>query len=107
MRKTERKRIVIGWVLFLTLLAFLTVKTVHHHPHADGQVCEHGCEGSSSDEDTCPICHFTLSPFVQTEPLQIAAAGTCCILETEEYAEAPCLGAFLTVSLRAPPVRLS
>lgn len=103
----ERRRIAIGWVLLLTLLAFFAVKTVHHHPCVDSRVCEHGSRGLPSDENTCPICQFTLSPFVQTEPLQIAAAETYCILETEEYEKAPCLDAFLTVSLRAPPVRLS
>lgn len=55
MNRFEGKRVATGRELRLTLLAFFAVKTVRHHPHPEGQICEACRPGMPSDEDDCPL----------------------------------------------------
>lgn len=104
MKRFERKRIIVGWVLLLTFMAFFAVKTVHRHPSGERRVCENRTGGSSQPaEENCPVCQFTLSPFVQAEPLQVDSVQVFSIRETVSCSENPCIGISCSISLRGPP----
>lgn len=68
MRVKAKGRIGIAWLLFMTLMPLFVVKTVHHHEKIETAACQSANgEHSHNPCDQCPVCQFTLSPFIQAE----------------------------------------
>ena len=68
MKRERRNRIVIAWVLLLTLLPLGFVKATHFHAHEREAASDNPATvPAHSDEESCPICNFFLSPFIETE----------------------------------------
>lgn len=68
MKRKRRNRIIIAWVLLLTLMPISIVKATHFHDGAMAATCHASASSHSQGSDdggTCPICHFFLSPFVE------------------------------------------
>ena len=87
MRVKAKSRIVVAWLLFMTLMPLFVVKAVHHHGESETVVCQSSDgEHSHNPCDQCPVCQFALSPFAQAEAfhaeiivsvrLQIRLSGT-------------------------------
>lgn len=69
MRKEKRNRKIIAWALLLSLLPIFVVKTIHFHDVDDAMLFQHHAAGDLQTDgsgDACAICHFFLSPFVET-----------------------------------------
>ena len=68
MRVKAKSRIVVAWLLFMTLMPLFVVKAVHHHGESKTAVCQSSDgEHSHNPCDQCPVCQFALSPFTQAE----------------------------------------
>lgn len=68
MRVKAKSRIVVAWLLFMTLMPLFVVKAVHHHGESETAVCQSSDgEHSHNPCDQCPVCQFALSPFTQAE----------------------------------------
>ena len=74
MKTTAKRRIAVAWMLFLVLMPFFVVKTLHHHGTCTQDVCRSTDGHEHSSEEQCPICHFMLSPFTEAESLQVEVA---------------------------------
>ena len=106
MKGIKKNRIIIAWILLMVLMPISFVKATHFHEceetavsHADDQ--EHSHEGDGCD--SCPICHFLLSPFLETPTYHFS----CCAQVVLLFIVRPCLDhkgtCVRTISLRAPP----
>jgi len=106
MERTNRNRIIIACALLLTFLQVSIIKAVHVHHHDDleiSQTAAHEHSHDSEEGDTCPICNFFLSPFIETtafnftfftESISVLAVRPAKdIIQTE----------ILALYLRAPP----
>ena len=68
MRVKAKSRIVVAWLLFMTLMPLFVVKAVHHHGESETVVCQSSDgEHSHNPCDQCPVCQLALSPFAQAE----------------------------------------
>ena len=68
MRVKAKSRIVVAWLLFMTLMPLFVVKAVHHHGESETAVCQSSDgEHSHNPCDQCPVCQFALSQFTQAE----------------------------------------
>jgi hypothetical protein len=106
MRKAKRNRKIIAWVLLLSLLPIFVVKTIHFHDVDDAMLYNHHAAGdlqAGVNGDACAICHFFLSPFVETEtaglPLAVEFVSVLIICVC---ADVVCRNASVK-RLRAPP----
>lgn len=106
MKRKRRNRVVIAWVLLLTLMPISIVKATHFHDGATAATCHTSASGHSQGSDeggTCPICHFFLSPFVETPILHfIPFAHPIRTFTDCPYADVV-QGKGQSPSLRAPP----
>lgn len=111
MNKRERKRVFTAWVLLLTLMPLMIVKSFHHHhckstfpePLAQGYHAEHH-HHSCASEDGCLICQFILSPFGEGEIFQIQVLLTSTPYEPALYLDKKSYRLAYSHGLRAPPV---
>ena len=81
-KRKYRLRIGIAWVVLLPLRPLpvvMGVLVLGPGASAAGDL-ECGDDGNCCRRDSCPICHFTLSPFVQVSSLQL-----CFIAELLPY----------------------
>lgn len=101
--KTELKRILIGWVLLLTLLPFFVVKAVHRHTDSIDVCATSSNSGNSSHEANCQICHFNLYPFTETEQEVFDFVLSFNIIEPIPYICSVSLARLYSEGLRAPP----
>lgn len=103
MRIKIRQQRRIAWGLFLVLMPFFVVKTLHHHRACVGASCSsHHTDDQPASTD-CPICHFFLSPFVQTEPLRLETVVTYFTCLSIRFPEPVYSVVHLSHDLRAPP----
>lgn len=86
MERESRKRIVIAWILLLSMMPIVVVKGLHFHSDDAVMHLQHSASGDFSGGnsfDDCAICHFFLSPFVETTTstiifiFQIASVFIC------------------------------
>jgi len=98
----ERKRIIIAWMLFLTLTPFFLVKTFHKHEAAGCSVCSSGT--AQNCNEVCLICQFTFLPFTQAEPPQFFAPAPVRRFEPESRTEKALSDSSCSYGLRAPPI---
>jgi hypothetical protein len=101
MKAKAKSRIVIAWLLFITLMPIFVVKAIHHHEeitvcHSDDGQSQHPC-------DQCPICHFTLSPFTQSESFQVQIIIPIFNCEPIAYVSMKSYQLIYSHNLRAPP----
>ncbi|MCD8184149.1 MAG: hypothetical protein LUE99_14940 [Bacteroides sp.] len=97
MRRRTKSRIIIAWLLLITIMPLFVVKTFHYHESNTTAKSEKG-HSHNDPCGQCLICQFTLSPFTQTESFQMhvyvsvidyepacyadKVASPCCILIT-------------------------
>ena len=98
-----KSRIVIAWVLLITLMPLFVVKAVHFHDKTSA--CQSTKGHTHSPGDQCLICQFTLSPFTQAESLQIHVFVSVFDLEPAQYADKVCIAMLYPYHLRAPPTK--
>lgn len=93
MKRKRKNRIIIAWVLLMTLMPISIVKATHHHDIeevASSQSTDPGQKNSGNDYDSCPICHFLLSPFIESQSFHFFLFRTtylclyCATLSREE-----------------------
>jgi hypothetical protein len=106
MKTTAKRRIAVAWMLFLVLMPFFVVKTLHHHGTCTQDVCRSADGHEHSSEEQCPICHFMLSPFTEAESLQVEVAVPVSEAEYSLYVAMPDRRCIHLFQLRAPPVVL-
>ena len=106
MRRRRRNRIILAWVLLFTLMPMGIVKATHLHVRKGAvamQAAPAGAGQSVSQSDSCPICHFFVSPFVEAPVLRVSF----CARLVAFFVAPPCAGVVkagvLAASLRAPP----
>lgn len=104
-KRKYRLRIGIAWVLLLTLMPFHVVKAFHFHEPCTSAACHHDCESdsNSSRPDSCPICHFTLSPFVQVSSLQLCFIAELLPYEVPVFENKGTFSFSYSRGMRAPP----
>ena len=112
MKRENRNKAIVVWALLLCFMSINIVKAIHVH-NADGTIgifrTDAGQTDTGSDDDNnCPICNFSLFPFIESptyhiffSPHLLSFLLVCPLVTVEMVYE-------LSFSLRAPPVaRLS
>lgn len=105
MKRKAKSRIVIAWVLLVTLMPLFAVKATHFHESSKTSACQPTKGHSHSPGDQCLICQFTLSPFTQAESFQIQVAVSVFDFEPAQYADKVCITMLYPYHLRAPPTQ--
>ncbi len=82
-------------------MPFYVVKSVHHH---ELTVQSAGHQNNDDDQSSCPICHFTLSPFIQTKTVSTIFIAVLVPFEPAVYESKGLFDISYSHSLRAPPV---
>ncbi len=104
MKKAE-KRILIAWLLFVTFMPLLVVKSLHNHADSEHpSACHSDHRQTSNPYDSCAICHFTVSPFIQAEILHFDFRLTLTPCEPVVYLSKISFALSYSPCLRAPPV---
>lgn len=105
MTRKGRKRVFIAWVLLLALMPISIVKATHFHD-GGGLTVHNTTTQSSQNSDggaNCPICHFFLSPFIETPEIFVSFCATIVAMlivgKCPELRQAD----VLSPTLRAPP----
>ncbi|MDR1981168.1 MAG: hypothetical protein LBQ39_06060 [Tannerellaceae bacterium] len=102
-RSVTYRMLVVG--LFSALLLVPgALKSVHMHHHAGDCCAEDEQHAAHHDCDNCPVCHFTLSLFVEAEPFDILFLPACYSLEPSSGRKKIYLSPFFPCYLRGPPV---
>ena len=106
MRRERKHRVIIAWVLLFALLPMSIVKATHFHDTEEAVPSHSAVPGhpqSGDSGNTCPICHFFLSPFIEVPTFHF----TFCTQLVAVFIARPCTGTKqadkLSLSLRAPP----
>ncbi|MDR1330928.1 MAG: hypothetical protein LBK07_02380 [Tannerella sp.] len=102
MKKTKQitgKRLLAAWFLMAVFLAPQVAKPLHagHHECEDAK-CAH-----SSCNDDCPVCHFTLSLFVEAETFDCGVVPSLSVREPAVYPVKTVLPSVPPRHLRGPP----
>lgn len=101
MRVKAKNRVLIAWVLFMTLMPFFVVKAIHHHEEIS--ICHSDDAHSQNSCEKCPICHFTLSPFMRVESLDSQVIIPLFSYEQISYVNMLTYQLNSSHDLRAPP----
>ncbi|MDR1896140.1 MAG: hypothetical protein LBR10_05050 [Prevotellaceae bacterium] len=88
------------WLFLAIFITPYVAKSAHMHVHAD--VCP-GAGHAKHDCDNCPVCQFSFSSFVETEPLEIRIPVARHAVDPVVYQEHILLHAFFPRCLRGPP----
>ncbi|MDR1602109.1 MAG: hypothetical protein LBS42_06735 [Tannerella sp.] len=96
LKQIARNRAIIAWLFLAVFTLPNMMKPVHVHCHSDSDA-EHA--RSSRHCDDCPICHFTLSFFMEAE---MQAAGFIPPFPVREQFVYPERILFSTISPRHP-----
>ncbi|MCI6213304.1 MULTISPECIES: hypothetical protein [Bacteroides] len=103
MKRKRKYKVIVAWLLLLTLMPFFTVKAIHfHHSEEEASACHSG-ETHPHTSDDCAICHFMLSPFTQAESFQIHIFLSVFNYQPVYAADRDCLTILYPYRLRAPP----
>ena len=66
-------------------MPFFAVKAIHHHEALPSAICQTtddaGQPQTPCNDDSCPICHFSLEPFTSGESLNLSVAFSYTELE--------------------------
>ena len=66
-KRNTRHRIWLAWMLLMTFMPLSVVKVFHNHSEETSITCTDAHSGKSHHTcETCPICQFMLSPFIET-----------------------------------------
>lgn len=106
MKRKQRHIVIIAWVLLSSLITINIVKATHFHDVDEvtaSSAATPGHSHSSDNGDSCPICHFLLTPYIKapTSHFYFFAELISCLIVL------PCADIKqenrLLLSLRAPP----
>ncbi|MDR3268042.1 MAG: hypothetical protein LBT83_03120 [Tannerella sp.] len=100
MKQIAKNKVVIAWLLLTVLVMPCVVKPLHVYCHHDGDV---ECAHAIGDCDDCPLCHFTLSTFVETETYTCRFVPLFFVFEAAACLEKITLAAVSFSHLRGPP----
>lgn len=87
----------------LALMPIYIVKAVHFHESESVAVSHSSQDGHSHSSDTCPICHFFLSPFVESPALHIVFFAPVVFVLVSIVCPEATKRSVGSASLRAPP----
>jgi len=101
MKTKAKSRIVVAWLLFITIMPVFMVKAMHHHEetvvcHSEDGHAQHPC-------DQCPVCNFILSPFIQAESFHVRIINPVFNYEPVAYVGVRSYQLIHSHHLRAPP----
>jgi hypothetical protein len=104
-KRETRMRITIAWMLLVALMPLQIVKSLHYHESVVSSSCSHhGCHGDNDFQHSCPICNFTLSPFVHSETPQFTFVAELLSFVVPVYEKGKVFVLFHSCGLRAPPL---
>ena len=108
MDKITKGRAKIAWLLLITIMPLFIIKTFHYHKIVPIgiETALASQEGHSHVSGTCPICLFSLSPFVESATFVLEVMQYVILVEPIQCLQNPGLKSISTVLLRAPPVLL-
>ncbi|WP_455640256.1 hypothetical protein [Parabacteroides sp.] len=108
MKAERRKQIYLAWLLLLVMLPFFIVKITHRHELKEVDCCttSHTDKGESHSQnpDDCLICHFFLSPFLETHSLDLHFILALTSIERITTLNEKSFELSYSPNLRAPPV---
>ncbi|WP_321479963.1 hypothetical protein [uncultured Bacteroides sp.] len=94
----------IAWVLLLAFMPIQVVKSFHHHDNVVKPSHELQTKNTNEHEhNDCPICNFTLSPFIQTDFVQITFVARLLPYIALAYQNERTFSISYSHGLRAPP----
>lgn len=102
MKANAPKRIAVAWMLLMTIMFLIVVKTTHCHEDSHSCCCtEKGADHVFHDD--CLLCHFMFCPFIGSEPFHLEISFSFVIAELICYAEQAYSVSVFSYDLRAPP----
>lgn len=108
MKSERRKQVVFAWMLLLVMLPFFVVKITHRHELKEAACCTASHPGEDGDHapapDHCLICNFFLSPFLESQSLNLHFILTLTPVERITTPSAKAFQLSYSHNLRAPPV---
>ncbi|AUI48739.1 hypothetical protein K0E65_04560 [Bacteroides fragilis] len=104
MRRNTIHRIWLAWMLLMTFMPLSVVKVFHNHCDETSATCTNTQPGKTHHAcDTCPICQFMLSPFIETSPALLTYIPFYIRWETGTFQDKKLATAFYPHYLRGPP----
>ncbi|MDR3193865.1 MAG: hypothetical protein LBT76_01060 [Tannerella sp.] len=100
MRAVKNKIFIAGLLLAILATPYVA-KPLHVHCHCSAQTEE--CAHEDGDCDNCPICHFTLSTFVEAQTTVSVLPLSFSVIETTTCPEKITIADFSFRHLRGPP----
>ncbi len=101
MTKISKHRVIVAWILLLSLLPFYAIKTVHVHEIDKEEQCAH--TGHHHNSNNCAICQFVLSPCTEGSPIVFHPEYSFIISLQVAIHESPIIRSIRSYSLRSPP----
>jgi hypothetical protein len=103
MKRSATHKCLIIWLLLIIFVLPFGIKTfhVHHFSDYDFGVTANGRGHHHCDD--CPICHFTLSTFIQPKFTAFQPILSCCSVVSAVYPEDISFRIILSPHLRGPP----
>ncbi|WP_167549132.1 hypothetical protein [Bacteroides oleiciplenus] len=102
MNSSRKKRVVVAWVLILSLMPFFVVKAFHHHEGEHSVSCSHADHPRHSSDD-CAICQFSLSLFTEAQSVDFHCVLTLLSFEQVVYQDKTVYVLSYSHYLRGPP----
>lgn len=105
-RKSTYGRIVVAWLLLVTLTPVYVVKALHYHEaELDVEMPYSICVSCCHVHHDCPICNFVLLPFIpiKTFFLVFFAVLACDVL-VKPFSDSN-FKCYYSYALRAPPIK--
>ena len=100
-KRNTRHRIWLAWMLLMTFMPLSVVKVFHNHSE---ETCTDAHSGKSHHTcETCPICQFMLSPFIETPSTLLTYTPLYVKWESGTFQDKKLSIAFYPHYLRGPP----
>jgi len=105
MKRKKQNRKYIAWLLLITFMSFFGIKAFHFHKETHS-VTQHECQPCpESPCSQCPICDFTLSPFLQQgETFHVNFKAPAPVYEQAKYPDKICKAQLYPYYPHAPPI---
>ena len=103
-KRNTRHRIGLAWMLLMTFMPLSVVKVFHNHSEETSITCTDAHSGKSHHTcETCPICQFMLSPFIETPSTLLTYTPLYVKWESGTFQDKKLSIAFYPHYLRGPP----
>ncbi|MBR1631681.1 MAG: hypothetical protein IJ680_07475 [Paludibacteraceae bacterium] len=102
-RHLRYRQVVGAWLMLLSLLPLVSVKSAHHHSVLTSDSAADSQQTWQQDR-TCPICWFTLSTFVEPQTTHVCTPLPMVIRQAVSRSTSTEERNVCFLSLRAPPM---